>query len=185
MTVKEPSRSFGIEINGGKYTVEPRGSGQADVIDANGAILMRADERLFVDAGGTELFRLDGQRYVNVTGGDYALVDVETDEPIVVLSEEFSFAKSTWKIVDGESEETLATASARSTVMGLFRNKGGLFRRIFPCQYRIETADGDHVGTITKGWLGSKYIVNIRDEAPVKPALLLCAMAVHNLETTK
>lgn len=188
------SELFDLEVTGGTYTVNTTtGSFAASKIyRPNGELLLtyepdgvlNVDRRMaYVDSSGNKVFDVSGQQKVNKTGGDYALVEPDTEEAQIVLSQNFSLSKSKWEISDANGR-TIATAASQSMPFGLLRNKP-IFRRVIPCEYTIKTPDGSRVGTIMNGWMSSTYSVTIQEDAPVKLALLLTGMAVHKLEVRK
>lgn len=187
------SDTLGIGVSGGEYEYSKR-----QVTDSNGGIVVTEQtggkKKLVKDVlnsrvpfqkpSGEKVCDVSAQQHLNVTGGDYALIDPETDEPQYVFSQGKSFVGSSWKITDGESNEPVAKLEAEGKITTFFR-RSNMNRFTLPGSYEITDPTGQRVGEVSTGWLSSTYRITLQDHAPVKDALIFSPLFIHRFEASR
>ncbi|MFD1567029.1 LURP-one-related/scramblase family protein [Halolamina litorea] len=181
----------GIELADDSYTVEQgliRTKFRA--LDENGEVVLRGKQKMlklkeqfpFVDENGEDVFEVNAGGILDVAG-DYTLTDAVTDEPVVVLDNDYSIMQDTWKIRDADTEAKLAEINSRGALTTLARNVVP-FGELIPHKYEITDADGDHVGSI-EGQLSlrDRYEVTIDDasDVPTEP-VVAAAMVIDAIQ---
>jgi uncharacterized protein YxjI len=162
-----------------RYTVYDEG-GEA-VLEGKQKLLKMKEEFPFEHPDGTPAFTVKAQQVFDVAG-DYAIVDPETDEPVLVLGKQFTFFHHAWTISDAEGR-LLARAESRSTLLDVLRSVSSIFALI-PYRYAIEDADGEPIGEIRERFsFRDKYDVAVEDAGEVpRSALLAAAIVIDALE---
>ncbi|WP_276280635.1 hypothetical protein [Halorussus caseinilyticus] len=140
------------------------------------------EEFPFVDADGNPAFTVKAGGVLDFSG-DYALIDDETDETVVVLEHQFTLFVDKWALRDPDTGNRIAEIASKSKVVSLLRAVHDLFSLI-PHEYEITDDDGRHVGAIEGQFsLKDKYDVTIDDAATVpKEAVVAAAMVVDAIE---
>ena len=181
----------GIELTDDEYTVTQgwiRTKFRAE--DSAGNVVLRGKQKMlklkeefpFVDADGEEVFTVKAGGVLDVAG-NYALIDAQTDETVVVLDNDYSIMQDTWTIRDGETEAAIAKIDSRGALTTLARNLLP-FGNWIPHKYEITDADGDHVGSIHgRISLRDTYDVTIDDASDVpKEAVVAAAMVIDAIQ---
>jgi uncharacterized protein YxjI len=169
----------GLALSGTEYTVEQTGQDknmrpEYEARDITGDTIFRCtyhtydgeDPTPFVDEDGDELLTVTASGALDIAG-DYLLTDSHTDEDIVILGNDFSLLRDTWRIRDAEGGALIATITSR----------GGLItmgRKLLPVGqflgHRLNIADGDgtSVGTIeSSAAIRDRYDITISDSSSV------------------
>jgi len=161
------------------------------VHDADGELLLRAKQKMlkakevfpFTDADGESVFTVKAEGIIDISG-DYVLTDDTDDEPIAVLTKDFTLLKHVWHIHGPDGEEEWAVIESRSAAFQLLR---GIHRAMsfLPHKYTIETPAGEPIGTMNGQFaLKDKYDIDIADSRGIpKEALVASAIAVDALES--
>jgi len=158
--------------------------------DENGNVVLRGKQKLlklkeqfpFVDGDGNEVFEVKAGGIIDVAG-NYVISDSVTGEDVVVLDNDYSIFKDTWRVRDAESEAVIATISSRGALTTLARNTLP-FGELIPHKYEIADADGGHVGTIGgKLSIKDKYEITIDDgsDVPTEP-IVAAAMVIDAIQ---
>jgi uncharacterized protein YxjI len=181
----------GVELGDDSYTVEQsliRNKYKAT--DAAGNVVLRGKQKLmkmkeefpFTDGDGNDVFTVKAGGIVDVAG-NYALIDAETDEELVVLDNDFSIFQDTWTVRDADTGEQLAQIDSRGALYTVARHYLPLGAFI-PHKYEITDADGDHVGTI-QGHVSirDRYDITIDDATGVpKEPIVAAAMVIDAIQ---
>ncbi|WP_436931513.1 LURP-one-related/scramblase family protein [Halosimplex halobium] len=181
----------GIELGDDSYTVEQsliRNKYKAT--DAAGNVVLRGKQKLmkmkeefpFTDGDGNDVFTVKAGGIMDVAG-NYALIDAETDEELVVLDNDFSIFQDTWTVRDADTGEALAQIDSRGALYTVARHYLPLGAFI-PHKYEITDADGDHVGTIQGHVsLRDRYDITIDDATDVpKEPIVAAAMVIDAIQ---
>ncbi len=113
----------GISFDDDEYTVkQSHFRNKYKVYDSAGNLVLKSKQKLFkmkeefpfFDADGNTVFRVKAKSVLDVAG-DYVLVDERTDEPVIVLSKNFTFFHHHWTIKRPDGTEVAEVAS-RSAV---------------------------------------------------------------------
>lgn len=181
----------GLELNDDTYEVKQalvRNKYRA--MDARGNVVLRGKQELFkmkeqfpfVGPNDQEVFTVEAGGIIDVAG-NYTLTDSQTDEPLLVLDNDYSLFRDVWKIRDADDERKLAEITSRGALVTLARNSlpfGGWI----PHKYEITDPDGNHVGNID-GQLSLKdeYQITIDDASSVpKEAVVAAAMVIDAIQ---
>ena len=181
----------GLELNDDTYEVQQalvRNKYRA--MDARGNVVLRGKQELFkmkeqfpfVGPNDQEVFTVEAGGIIDVAG-NYTLTDSQTDEPLLVLDNDYSLFRDVWKIRDADDERKLAEITSRGALVTLARNSlpfGGWI----PHKYEITDPDGNHVGNID-GQLSLKdeYQITIDDASSVpKEAVVAAAMVIDAIQ---
>lgn len=158
--------------------------------DSRRDVVLRGKQKLFklreqfpFETGdGEPAFTVKAAGILDVAG-NYALVDDETEAPVVVLDKNWTFLTHKWKIRDPDTEALVATIESESTVVDALRAISDLFSLI-PHTYEIRDQNGDHVGRIVGHFsLKDKYTISIDDASGVpREAVLAAAMVIDAIE---
>lgn len=108
------------------------------------------DEFPFVDTGGNGIATVKAKRTWDVAG-DYLLTDSQTGEDLVVLDNDFSLGRDSWRIRDADDGSLLAEIDSRGALLILDR-KLLPFGQWIAHEYGIADPEGDPVGTIASGF---------------------------------
>jgi len=160
-------------------------------LDSAGATVLRGKQELFklkekfpfVDADGDEVFTVTASSIIDIAG-DYVLSDAATDEPVVILDNDFSLLQDTWTIRDPETRAALAQIDSRGAAVTLARNLLP-FGELIPHKYEITDPEGGHVGSIDGQFtlLKDTYEVTIDDASRVpKEPILAAAMVIDAIQ---
>ncbi|WP_135365535.1 LURP-one-related/scramblase family protein [Halosimplex halophilum] len=181
----------GIELGDDSYTVEQsliRNKYKAT--DAAGNVVLRGKQKLmkmkeefpFTDGDGNDVFTVKAGGIMDVAG-NYALIDAETDEEVVVLDNDFSIFQDTWTVRDADTGEQLAQIDSRGALYTVARHYLPLGAFI-PHKYEITDADGDHVGTIQGHVsLRDRYDITIDDATGVpREPIVAAAMVIDAIQ---
>ena len=158
--------------------------------DASGAVVLRGKQKMFklkeqfpfVDADGNEVFEVTAGGIIDVAG-NYVLADSQTGENLVILDNDYSIFRDTWKIRDVETEAKLAEIISRGALVTLARNVLP-FGELIPHKYEITDRDGNHVGWIDgRLSLKDRYDIVIEDTSNVpKEAVVAAAMVIDAIQ---
>lgn len=175
-----------IDLSDDQYTVEQTGQDENfrpeyEASDAAGETLFRGtynmyqdpDELVFVDANGDEILTVEASGDWDVAG-DYLLTDSLTGEDLVVLDNDFSLLRDTWRIRDAEDGTLLGEIESRGALLTLGR-KLLPFGRWIAHEYEVTDATGDPVGSITGEFsILDRYEIRIDDpgSVPVDPIVV-------------
>ena len=181
----------GIDLSDDRYTVEQsliRNKYRA--LDAAGNTVLRGKQKMFrmkeefpfVDVDGTEVFTVKASGIIDVAG-DYLLSDAQTNEPIVVLDNDFSVLQDTWTIRDSSTRSKLAQITSRGAMATLARRYVP-FGAWIPHKYEITDADGSHVGTISgQISIRDRYEITIDNASTVpKEPIIAAAMVIDAIQ---
>lgn len=104
------------------------------------------DEFPFVTDDGTEICRIVATGTWNIAG-DYVLTDSQTEQQLVILDNELSLLRDTWRIRDAGDRSLLATIDSHGALINLGRKLLPIGQRIHH-EYTV-TADTDEpIGSI-------------------------------------
>ena len=182
----------GIALDDDTYTVvQGVIRNKYKAVDAAGNTVLRGKQELFklkekfpfVDPDGTEVFRVTASGIIDIAG-DYVLSDAATDEPVVILDNDFSLLQDTWTIRDPDTREALAEITSRGAAVTLARNLLP-FGELIPHKYEITDPEGGHVGAIDGQFtlLKDTYEVRIDDASRVpKEPILAAAMVIDAIQ---
>ncbi len=130
MALHEQYDISGIELDDDSYTVvQGVFRNKYKALDNADTTVLRGKQELFklkekfpfVDADGEEVFRVTANSIIDIAG-DYVLSDADTDEPVVILDNDFSLLQDTWTIRDPQTREALAEIDSRGAGVTLARN---------------------------------------------------------------
>lgn len=180
-----------IDLTGDEYeVVQSLIRNKYAAYDGDGDLVLRGKQKMFklkeefpfVDANGDPAFTVKAGGILDIAG-DYTLVDDATDEPVVVLDENYTLFADRWKIRDPDTEALIATIESKSTLVSFLRHIHAIFNFV-PHAYEIGDSDGDHVGSIDgKFSLKDKYDVTIDDASDVpQEAVVAAAMVIDAIE---
>ena len=182
----------GIELQDDEYTViQGIVRNKYKAVDAAGETVLRGKQELFrlkekfpfVDGDGEEVFTVTASSVVDIAG-DYVLTDAQTDEPVVILDNDFSLLQDTWTVRDPETNEALAEINSRGAVFTLARNLLPL-GELIPHKYEISDTQDMHVGSIDGQFTLFKdtYAVTIDDASTVpKEPIIAAAMVIDAIQ---
>ena len=181
----------GVELNDDSYEVQQalvRNKYRA--MDSRGNVVLRGKQKMFkmkeqfpfVGPDDQEVFTVKAGGIIDVAG-NYTLTDSQTDEPLLVLDNDYSLFRDVWKIRDAGNEQKLAEISSRGALVTLARNSlpfGGWI----PHKYEITDADGNHVGNIDGQFsLKDQYQITIDDASNVpKEGVIAAAMVIDAIQ---
>ena len=181
----------GIDLTDDRYTVEQSlVRNKYKATDGDGNTVLRGKQKLFkmkeqfpfVDADGEEVFEVTAGGVIDVAG-NYLLTDSRTGEELVVLDNDFSIFKDTWRIRDADTDELLAEITSRGALVTLARNNLPL-GELIPHKYEITDRNGSHVGSI-EGQLSlrDRYEIVLDDASTVpKEPVVAAAMVVDAIQ---
>lgn len=181
----------GIDLEDDEYEiVQSLVRNKYEASDSDGNVVFKGKQKMFkmkeefpfVDPDGNDVFSVKAGGILDVAG-DYTLTDAQTDEPIVVLDNNYSLFNDVWKIRHPQNEALIATIELQSVVSELIRRfvPMGTF---LPHKYEITDVDDEHVGDI-EGQLGMKdrYEVTIDDATDVpRDAVVAAACVIDAIE---
>lgn len=171
----------GVDLGDDSYTVvQSLVRNKYEATDSAGNVVLRGKQKLlqmreqfpFTDDEGTEVFEVNAGGIVDVAG-NYVLTDAQTDEDLVILDNDYSIMRDTWKIRDADTEAKLAEISSRGALVTTARNVIP-FGHWIPHKYEITDQDGDHVGSIEGQFsLKDTYEVVVDDasDVPTEPVV--------------
>ena len=185
----------GIDLTDDSYTVEQSLiRNKYKTMDKQGNVILRGKQKMlkmkeefpFTDGDGNEVFEVKAGGIMDVAG-NYALIDSETEEEVVVLDNDYSFLQDTWRIRDPDTEAKLAEINSRGAAATLARGLpyvGPLFGIALPHKYEITDQDGDHVGTIAgQRSIKDRYDITIDDASGVpKESVVAAAMVIDAIQ---
>lgn len=174
-----------LGLSGTTYTVEQTGTDENfrpeyEARDVTGDTVFRCtydmyegrDAFPFVDADENRLFTVEATDTWDVAG-DYLLTDSQTGDDLVLLDNDFSLVRDTWRIRDAEDESLVAEVNARSALLTAGRTLLPAGQWIGHA-FEVTDADGNAVGTIESDFaVFDRYEVTISDgsSVPVDPLL--------------
>lgn len=180
----------GLDLNGSQYTVEQTGTDghrrpEYEATDAAGETVFSATYEMYQTNDSFAFFDADGEEIVTVTAtgaldiaGDYTLTDTQTGQELVVLENDFSLLRDTWRIRDADDGSVLAELTSRGGVATLAR-KLLPFGSWLGHEYTIGDPDGDAVGSIESGFgIFDEYEVTIADTSSVPLVAVVAGVAV-------
>jgi len=180
-----------VALDGDSYTVvQSLIRNKYAAYDEEGEVVLRGKQKMFklkeqfpfTDADGNEAFEVNAGGIIDVAG-NYVISDSQTGEDVVVLDNDFSIFKDSWRISDPDTDAIIATITSRGALTTLARNSLP-FGELIPHKYEIADADGTHVGTIS-GQLSikDKYDITIDDASsvPVEP-VVAAAMVIDAIQ---
>ena len=192
MALRERYDITGIALDDDSYTViQGVVRNKYKALDSAGTTVLRGKQELFklkekfpfVDADGEAVFTVTASSIIDVAG-DYVLSDAATDEPVVILDNDFSMLQDTWTIRDPDTREALAEIDSRGAGVTLARNLLP-FGELIPHKYEITDPQGGHVGSIDGQFtlLKDRYEVTIDDASRVpKEPILAAAMVIDAIQ---
>lgn len=180
----------GVTLDDDEYTVkQSHFRNKYKVYDSDGDLVLESKQKLFkmkeefpfFDADGNTVFRVKAKNVLDVAG-DYVLVDERTDEPVIVLSKNFTFFHHHWTIQRPDGTE-VAEVESRSAILEALRSFSTLFS-FLPHTYSVIGPDGNSIGEIAGRFsLRDVYDIRIEDSGAVsKTALVAAAVAIDALE---
>lgn len=181
----------GIDLSDAAYTVEQSlVRNKYTASDAAGRTVLRGKQKLFkvkeefpfTDADGTEVFTVKASGVVDIAG-DYLLTDSQTGTDLVILDNDFSVLRDTWRIRDAADRSVLAEINSRGALVTMAR-KYLPFGAWIPHKYEITDADGNHVGSI-RGQLSlrDRYEITIDDASTVpREPVVAAAMVIDAIQ---
>jgi len=182
----------GIELRDDSYTVvQGVIRNKYKALDDTGETVLRGKQELFklkekfpfVDGDDEEVFTVTASSIIDIAG-DYILADAETDDPVVILDNDFSMLQDTWTIRDPETNEALAEITSRGAAVTLARNLLP-FGEVIPHKYEITDPQDAHVGDIDGQFtlLKDTYEVTIDDASSVpKEPVVAAAMVIDAIQ---
>ncbi len=181
-----------IALSGGQYTVEQTGQDENfrpeyEARDVTGNTLFRTtyrmyegeDELPFVDDTGDEVCTVKAIDTWDVAG-DYLLTDGGTGEELVVLDNDLSLLRDTWRIRDADDRTLLAEIDSRGGLVSLARKLLPAGQAIAH-EFTITDAEGDRVGSIEGEFAPfdfDRYEITIDAASPVPNALIVITAIV-------
>jgi len=192
MALREQYDITGIALDDDSYTViQGVVRNKYKALDSAGTTVLRGKQELFklkekfpfVDADGEAVFTVTASSIIDVAG-DYVLSDAATDEPVVILDNDFSMLQDTWTIRDPDTREALAEIDSRGAGVTLARNLLP-FGELIPHKYEITDPQGGHVGSIDGQFtlLKDRYEVTIDDASRVpKEPILAASMVIDAIQ---
>ncbi|WP_435151474.1 LURP-one-related/scramblase family protein [Haladaptatus sp. DFWS20] len=180
----------GIVLDDDEYTVEQSYfRNKYKVYDTAGNLVLKSKQKMFkmkeefpfFDVDGNVVFRVKAKNILDVSG-DYVLTEEGSDEPILVLTKNFTFYHHRWTIKSPDGTK-LAEVASRSAFIEALRSISNIFS-LLPHKYSITTPEGDTIGEIAGRFsLRDKYDIRISDSGSVpKTALVVGAVAIDALE---
>ncbi|PSQ16252.1 hypothetical protein BRD00_11195 [Halobacteriales archaeon QS_8_69_26] len=181
----------GITLDDDSYTVEQsliRNKYKA--MDQAGNVVLRGKQKMlkmkeefpFTDADGNEVFTVKAGGIMDIAG-NYTMIDSATDEPVVILDNDFSIFQDTWRVRDPDTEELLAQIDSRGALITLARAYLP-FGALIPHKYEITDSGGNHVGNID-GQLSirDRYEITIDDPRGLpKEAIIAAGMVIDAIQ---
>lgn len=188
MTAREIN---GVDLTDDEYqVVQSLIRNKYKAFDKSGNLVLRGKQKMFklkeefpfTDGDGNSAFTVKAGGILDVAG-NYALIDGQTEEPVVTLDENFTLFSDKWKLRDPDTEAVLAKIESKSAVVSFLRHIHAIFSLI-PHEYEITDANEGHVGTIDGQFsFKDKYDVNIDDASSVpKEAVVAAAMVIDAIE---
>ncbi|WP_266075099.1 LURP-one-related/scramblase family protein [Haladaptatus caseinilyticus] len=180
----------GIVLDEDEYTVEQSYfRNKYKVYDTAGNLVLKSKQKMFkmkeefpfFDSNGNTVFRVKAKNILDVAG-DYVLTEDGSDEPVLVLTKNFTFFHHRWSIKRPDGTEVAEVAS-RSAFVEALRSISNIFS-LLPHKYSITTPDGESVGEIAGQFsLRDRYDIRIHDAGSVpKTPLVVGAVAIDALE---
>lgn len=158
--------------------------------DSDGGLVLKGkkkhfkmkEEFPFVDADDNPAFTIKAGGVLDVAG-NYTLTDDATNEPVVVLDQNYTMFTDKWKLRDPDTEAIIAEINSKNTKIAFLRHMSDIFAML-PHKYEITDADGDHVGNIDGQFsLKDEYEITIDDASDVpKEAIVAAAMVIDAIE---
>lgn len=184
----------GVELEGDEYrVVQSLIRNKYKAYDAGGDLVLQGKQKMlklkeefpFLDGDGEPAFTVKAGGVLDVSG-NYALIDDVTEEPVVVLDQDWTVFVPHWKIRDPETEALIAEINSTNKIVDVLRHIPylGIIFQLIPHKYEITDVDGDHVGSIEGEFsLKDEYTVNIDDASDVpKEAIVAAAMVIDAIE---
>jgi len=181
----------GIDLSDDRYTVEQsliRNKYRA--LDGEGDVVLRGKQKMFkmkeefpfTDADGNDAFAVKAGGIVDVAG-NYVLSDAQTGEDLVVLDNDFSIFRDTWRIRDADTEAVLAEINSRGALVTLARHYLP-FGALIPHRYEITDPEGGHFGSIEGQFsLRDRYEITVDDASTVpKEPVVAAAMVIDAIQ---
>lgn len=184
----------GVELEDDEYeVVQSLIRNKYKAYDVDGELVLQGKQKMFklkeefpfLDGDGDPAFTVKAGGIFDVAG-DYMLTDDATEEPVVVLDNNFTMFIPKWNIRDPDTEALIATIESTSKAVDVLRHLPyiGIPFQIVPHEYEISDADGDHVGSVTGEFsIKDTYTVEIDDASDVpKEAIVAAAMVIDAIE---
>jgi uncharacterized protein YxjI len=180
----------GIVLDGNEYTVEQSHfRNKYKVYDADGNLVLKSKQKMmkmkeefpFFDPDGNVVFQVKAKNILDVAG-DYVLTEEGSDEPILVLSKNFTFFHHRWTIKRPDGT-VIAEVASRSAVLEALRSLVDVLSFI-PHKYSITTSDGEPIGEIAGQFsIRDRYDIRIDNPGTISnTALVVGAVAIDALE---
>ncbi|WP_458207023.1 hypothetical protein [Haladaptatus sp. NG-SE-30] len=180
----------GVVLSGDRYTVKQSLiRSKYKVYDEAGDLVLKSkkkrfkmkEEFPFFDADGNVVFRVKAKNFLDVAG-DYVIVEEGSDDPILVLSKNFTFFHHDWTLKRPDGT-LVAEIASRSALLEALRSVVDVLS-FLPHKYSITTPDGESVGQIAgKFSFRDQYDIHIDDAGTIpKTALVVGAIAIDALE---
>ena len=173
-----------IEVTGTEFTVEeiPRDYGvRYEITNVAGETVLKGHEESdgfpFVDGDGDAVFHVESPSNVHVAG-DYYLTDSQTEEELLILDNDFSIFRDTWRIRDADDQSLLVAIESRGPLYTLARTLLPVGEWIGHA-YEITDAEGDTVGSIQgESAMYDQYEIDIDRTSPIPTAAILITTVV-------
>jgi uncharacterized protein YxjI len=179
-----------LDLSGSRYTVEQTGKDknmrpEYEAKDTAGETIFSGlyemyqtkDKFAFTDGDGDEMFTVEASGTLDIAG-DYILTDSHTGEDLVVLENDFSLLRDSWRIRDADDESLLAEITSRGGFVTVGR-KLLPFGRWIGHRYEITDAEGDSVGSIESEFaMFDEYDITISDTSSVPTAPIVIGTIV-------
>jgi len=188
----------GIDLTDDKYKIKQRLLfNRYHIYDSNDNLVLKAKQKIFklkedfpfTDPDGNTVFRAKAEGIIDVAG-DYALLDEDTEEPIVVLDRKYTLFRHKWRIRNPQTEELLARVQSHNKTVEVLRWVGNLipympnFFGLVPHSYDIKDRNDNKMARL-KGKFSIRdiYKLEVVDTQNVpKEALIISAIAIDALE---
>lgn len=180
-----------VDLEGEEYEVKQSAVRNKYAIrDGDGEVVLRGKQKMlkakeefpFHTPDEEEAFRVKAEGILDV-GGSYTITDAGTEEPVVVLDEDYSILVENWTVRDPDSGTALATIESASKPLSALRHLVGA-ANLIPNRYEIRDPDGDTVGAIRGEFsLRDTYTVTVDTDGDVpREAVVAAACVIDALE---
>jgi len=180
----------GLELNDDHYTVvQALIRNRYKAVGDDGDVVLKGKQKMlklkeefpFEDADGNPVFEVKAEGILDVAG-DYVMRDLQSEEELVVLDKNYTFATHEWKLRDPDTEALIGKIESQGTLVPLLRSFSSL-ANLFPHKYNICNADDEVVGTIEGQFsIQDKYDVNVADVEENREVMVAAAMVIDAIE---
>ncbi|MFC6835323.1 hypothetical protein [Halomarina ordinaria] len=179
-----------VDLAGSQFTVEQTGRDENfrpeyEARDVTGDTVFRGTYNMYQNPGEFSFVDADGDEVVAVTAsgaldiaGDYLLTDSQTGEDLVILENDLSPSRDTWRIRDADDRSVLAEINSRGALVTLGR-KVLPFGQWIAHEYTITDTEGERVGSIESEFaMFDEYAVTLSDTSAVPTDPIVVGTAV-------